>query len=575
MRRRIRKLETSSLRHAHKFIVKRWENVREVRRHALAWLLLLAVLIGSLALQTALMQGIYQTEVAAESGTYSEGVEGQLNNLNPIYATTHPERSAARLLFSSLLTYDAAGALRNDLAQSWKIEEQGKRYVVTLRKDIQWSDGQQITASDVMFTVNSIKNADTRSPLYRNWRDIMVSSPNEQTVIFDLPVVYAPFSHFLTIGILPEHAFENIKPVDMRSAEFNRKPITSGPFAFRNMQIINTESGRMVVHMVANPDYHGAGPKLDRFQLHVYGEREALRRAFSGNEVTAVADFSAQDIRQLNDADDYQVLDIPVNNVAMAIFKTDSPIFQDVAVRKAFRLATDRPALIKEALQERARLAHSPIPPSLLTGGVPSQPAYNLAEAKQLLDQAGWAIGADGKRSKDGQPLRISVVTIRSGDYPKVLEVLAGQWQKLGATVETVLAGSADVQQSILAPRLYDVLIYELAVGGDPDVYAYWHSSQANMNGLNLANYKSGKADDALTSARNRFEPDLRSAKYVTFVEQWLADAPGVVLYQPTLHYVSRDDISIDDSKSLVDSVDRFRKIEYWSLGEQKLYQTR
>ncbi|PLS80953.1 hypothetical protein CYG49_03405, partial [Candidatus Saccharibacteria bacterium] len=149
VQRRLKKIESATLRHAHKFIFQRWKNVQEVRRHALAWLMLVGVLIGSLVLQSAAIQRSYQVVTAAESGTYAEGVLGQLDSLNPIFATTHPERSASKLLFSGLLSYDASGALKTDLAESWQVSEDGRQYTVVLKDDLKWQDGAPITSKDV------------------------------------------------------------------------------------------------------------------------------------------------------------------------------------------------------------------------------------------------------------------------------------------------------------------------------------------------------------------------------------------------------------------------------------------
>ncbi|PLS80951.1 hypothetical protein CYG49_03395, partial [Candidatus Saccharibacteria bacterium] len=192
----------------------------------------------------------------------------------------------------------------------------------------------------------------------------------------------------------------------------------------------------------------------------------------------------------------------------------------------------------------------------------------------KTLNDAGWVRGQDGKRAKGGQPLRIAIASVKTGDYPKVVEKLTENWNKIGITVQTVLVNPEEVQQDIIAPRSYDVLLYELAIGGDPDVFAYWHSSQANSRGLNLANYNSGKADDALDSARSRFEMDLRAAKYKTFVDQWLEDVPGVVLYQPNLHYVTKTTVSALEGGSLVDAVDRYRNVQYWSVSQDVENQT-
>lgn len=565
-RRRLRKAESASLKHAHTFVVSRWSNVMLVRRHVFAWLGLMVVLIGSLVVQGELMRRSYQSVAAVEGGTYSEGVIGQLNTLNPIFATSQPERSAARLLFAGLLTYDEAGALKNDLAQKVVTEEGGKRYTVTLRPQLQWQDGAPITSRDVVFTVNTIKNIDVRSPLYSSWRDISVKAVDERTVQFDLPNVYAPFPHLLTVGILPQHKLSDTPAENIRSSLFDRNPVGSGPFEFRSLQIINADQERLVLHLSANPRYHLGKVKLERFQLHTYGDREQLLRAFRSGEVIAAADLTAKDIAQLQEVDSYVVKDVPLNNVAMALMKTSEGPLADVALRKALRDATDRKAAIR-ALEGRVKQLDTPLPTiGNYTFPDMAQPAYDFASAEKQLDQAGWKRGTDGKRAKDGQPLKLTLATVRSGDYPKLLATVAASWMKLGVIIDTVLADPADIQQNVLTQRAYDVLLYELAIGADPDVFPYWHSSQANPRGLNLANYSNGAADDALVSARNRVEPDLRLAKYRTFSQQWLSDVPAIVLYQPTLHYVSRTSVeAVQEKGSLVDPVDRYRNVQYWA----------
>ena len=103
--------------------------------------------------------------------------------------------------------------------------------------------------------------------------------------------------------------------------------------------------------------------------------------------------------------------------------------------------------------------------------------------------------------------------------------------------VDTTSAASNFVQ-GVLQSRNFDVLMYELTLGADPDVYAYWHSSQASATGYNFANYSNQSSDAALASARSRLEPDLRTAKYAQFVQQWLNDAPAVALYQVSSEYL-------------------------------------
>jgi peptide/nickel transport system substrate-binding protein len=194
-----------------------------------------------------------------------------------------------------------------------------------------------------------------------------------------------------------------------------------------------------------------------------------------------------------------------------------------------------------------------------------------------LLDQAGWVKQGD-TRSKDGNPLTLRVVTTKNNDFEAALELLAQQWRTLGVTVTTNIVDPSDqsqnVVQDVLQPRQYDVLLYQLTIGGDPDVYAYWHSSQA-ASGLNFSNYNSPISDDALVSARSRGESDLRNAKYITFANQWLSDAPAIGLYQATMQYVHTKSIhALADDSMLISSADRYGDVRFWSVGERTVFKT-
>ena len=159
------------------------------------------------------------------------------------------------------------------------------------------------------------------------------------------------------------------------------------------------------------------------------------------------------------------------------------------------------------------------------------------------------------------------------------MERLAGQWRKLGIKVSTDIKDPSnptqDFVQSTLQPRAYDALLYKLVIGVDPDVYAYWHSSQAARQGYNFANYRNGISDEALSSARGRTDPALRNEKYKAFAEQWLIDAPAIGIYQSVMQYVYRPSVQPDIRSGGVPSeADRYSNIEYWSAQQLPVYKT-
>jgi peptide/nickel transport system substrate-binding protein len=221
----------------------------------------------------------------------------------------------------------------------------------------------------------------------------------------------------------------------------------------------------------------------------------------------------------------------------------------------------------------------SPFITGQLTGSdVPHPAAPDRAKAAALLDQSGWTL-VGGVRKKGDQKLELTIATTKNAQYERALESLVGQWRNLGVVVHTNIVNTADPStnfvQNVLQARNYDVLLYELFIGADPDVYAYWHSSQIGLRGYNFSNYASTTSDDALASARSRLEPDLRNAKYKTFARQWIDDVPAIGLYQPVAQYAYNKHVhSLDTSATLISSYDRYSNVLDWSVDQKSVYKT-
>jgi peptide/nickel transport system substrate-binding protein len=538
--------------------------------------LAIGVLIAATGLQMMWNQQGYQTSAAAPDGIYSEAALGPVDTLNPLFANSSAEQSASYLMFSRLLNYDTTGRLNYDLATNVNISDDNTVYTVTIRPDVKWQDGVRLTAKDVAFTVGLMKDPNTRT-VFSGWSDIGAKALNDTTIQFTLKSPFAPFEHALVFPIVPEHILGGVTPLSIRENSFSQNPIGSGPFKFDMIQSVDSKSDRKVIYLVRNDKYYGGTAKLARFQLHTYDTDAEIVDALSRNEVNAATDLSSTDIGGINKSQ-YDILTQSIQSGVYAVLNTKSVILKDTPVRRALQLATDT-AQIRKKLPPGTPALWLPFTNGQLTGNVPSAPVYNLDAAKKLLDDSGWKLNKDNVREKDGTVLKLSVVTTNDSELGGVLQTLTDQWKKLGVTTETKIIDLNDPTQSdaqnILQPRNYDVLLYQLDIGADPDVYAYWHSSQASMDGLNYSNYSNQISDDALTSARARTEPALRNAKYITFANQWLSDVPAIGLYQATMQYaVSKGAQTFNTSDKLVSSVDRYSDVLNWSVGSRTVYKT-
>lgn len=574
---RVKKAEGATVRHARKFLVGRLNNMRDVRRHIIGWLLLVGAMTAVVGLQMMWYQQSYQTTAASRGGTYAEATLGTVTTLNPLYATSSAEIAASRLMFSSLYAYDKTGQLTGDLAKNMKIDDTGSVYTITLRSDAEWHDGEPLTADDVAFTVNLMKNPSARSPHRSSWQAIKATAIDDRTVEFKLPGAYAPFAHALNFSVLPEHILGSVDPSTIRENVFSQEPVGSGPFSFRLLQTVD-DATHTVINMTAFDAYHKGTPMLNRFELHAYDKPESIVKALRTGQVNAAADVPAVDAAQINQ-DNYSLISQPVNGGVYALLNLDRPILKDKKIRQALQIGTDT-AELRKSLAIKAPPLDSPFVAGQLAGDdVPHSPQANYTRAAKILDAAGWKLSDGVRTNKDGQPLELNVTTTKNTLYEKTLESLAGQWRKLGIVVKTNVvdtsSASSNFVQNTLQPRDYDILLYELSIGADPDVYAYWHSSQTGSSGRNFSNYKNSTADAALVSARSRIEPELRNAKYKAFAEQWIADIPAIGLYQTTATYVYGKQVqSLDPNAKLVSAHERYAGILYWSVAQESVYKT-
>lgn len=573
---RVKHAEGATQRHASRFILRRIENVRLVMTEIMIWLAAIALLIAGLGIQYSWNSQGSKKDGAKSGGVYVEGVIGNISTLNPLLAASEPEQAVSRLLFSSLYNYDVTGALHTDLAESMTVKDD-KVYTIKLRNAV-WHDGKKLTAEDVVYTINLIKNPQVRSPLRVNWLDISARAIDDSTVEFMLPAVYAGFSHALTFPVIPKHILQSVSPSSMREADFSSNPVGSGPFAVKRVQTSESTSSTDVVRMEPNTKYYGAVSTLSRLELRAYGNESLLVKAVNSGEVSAASGLSLSAADNIK-SKQYSTKHWLLNKGVYLLMNNRSQTLQDARVRQALRYATDTSSIRATVGDNVARL-DTPILQSQIAQKLPAAPDYNLDKAKALLKEAGWTYNQGQWKGKDGRPLAVAVTTSSGRDeYKKIVDALKQQWSKLGVDVQLreidTSSTTTSFVQSVLQPRDYDALLYELELGADPDVFAYWHSSQTSASGYNFANYSNRTVDNDLVGGRSRTNSALRAAKYIQFVNQWLNDAPAIGLYQSVGSYVLNNGASIVEPRGSLNTMnDRYADVTTWSTGKASVYKT-
>ena len=159
--------------------------------------------------------------VPAPGGTLKEGVVGQPQFINPIYAQTDVDRDLVNLVFSGLMKYGKDGQIEPDLIKDYQIENQGRVYIITLKKSVFFHDGQPLTADDVIFTIQSIQNPDLKSPLLAKWYGVEIEKLSDYQIKFTLKNPYPAFLENLTLKILPAHIWKNVSPQNFLFSPYN------------------------------------------------------------------------------------------------------------------------------------------------------------------------------------------------------------------------------------------------------------------------------------------------------------------------------------------------------------------
>ena len=548
----------------HYFIL-RLHRLKAVAGLVIGWSAL-AFLMGLLLInQIRGLSDHYQDKSPARGGIYVEGRIGSLSNLNPIYATSNVDQIASRLLFAGLFSYDQAGYLKPNLARSLEPDQNDqRRQRLRLKPGLVWQDGQPLTAADVVFTVQTIQNPASLSPLRSAWAGIGVELVDELTVDFYLPGHFSPFPTLLTLAPLPQHRLAAIPPDQLRRSDFNQAPVGSGAFRFLRLTPVagpSPDQPEIRLELTANQNYHRPGqPRLDGFVLHLVADSQRLAELFNQGKLTGAGGLAA-DLINLAD-DDYRRLDLTTSDGVYLFFNNAQSPWNQPQWR---RFLADQ--LKIEPVLADFNQPHSDLSGPLLTNHLgyfnyllkagPADPAGWLADQGYSLNPAGLYV-------RDGQPLTVRLTVPAETVYVQLADAIKAHLAGAGITVVIDSQDQAGFATTVLSNHDYgDWLIYGLNLGSDPDVFAFWHSSQIDSHSvlrLNLANFRSEAADDALEKGRSRWQPELRTGHYHSFQQIWAEQVPALPLYRVQRHYYIRQPATGLDSQIIVGPADLFNR---------------
>ena len=356
-------------------------------------------------------------EVVVVMGPTSEPETG----FDPAFGWGAGEHVHEPLIQSTLTVTNADLTIGYDLATDMAVSDDGLTWTVTIRDDVSFTDGASLTAEDVAFTYNTVKATSSVNDF------TMLSSAeaiDDTTVVFHMTKPYSIWPYTMAIvGIVPEHAYD--------SATYGSNPIGSGRYT-----LVQWNRGEQII-LEANPDYYGEAPKMKRVTILFMEEDAAFLAVQAGQADLAYTSATYADQSPAG----YGLLSCEsVDNRGINLPTEGNPVTADLAIRRAINIGIDREEMIQNVLNGYGTPAYS-VCDKLPWYNAASQVAYDPDEAIGLLEEAGWVLGDDGVRVKDGVRAQLNILYSTGDSVRQALAAdLSNQLAELGisCTVEGV-----------------------------------------------------------------------------------------------------------------------------------------
>ncbi|MCF7831911.1 MAG: peptide ABC transporter substrate-binding protein [Candidatus Pacebacteria bacterium] len=517
----------------------------------------------------------FTTVMPAHGGTLTEGIVGTPRFINPLLSSTDADRDLTQLLYSGLVRRTVHGTFEPELAESWTINEDATIYTFSLRRDAVFHDGEPVTADDVLFTLSQAQNASLKSPRRVQFEGVTATVIDPQTIELQTPQPYAGFLNSLTMGILPAHIWKSITVEQMMLSDYNTEPIGSGPYKITSIKRDKKTGIPTYYELSAFKKYVHGKPFISQFEFFFFENEESLIDAYLAKKIDMVAGISTE---YINEAKEHTkgFFTEPLPRVFGVFFNhNQSPLFLEAPVRKTLQIILNPKEIVTNSLMGHGLASSLPLPQAFQFNL--AEPEISNQDAHALLTSAGWKKNSETgiyEKTKDGQATELSFVlsTSNTPELLRVAETIKDIAQENGIAITVSPSEIGTLQQEILRPRKYEALLFGHSYTHDTDMFAFWHSSQRNDPGLNIANYANTNVDKALSDISTTNGKENREESYIVAIKELYKDIPAVFLYQPIFTYMTRKDIhAFDTHRFIGNASDRFSNIHTWHLRTSRI----
>jgi peptide/nickel transport system substrate-binding protein len=277
--------------------------------------------------------------------------------------------------------------------------------------------------------------------------------------------------------------------------------------------------------------------------------------------------------KKFSDKRDINLYNFNISQYTAIFFnQKNNSLLENKKIREALSYAIDKNKILEDVWQNQGQIIDGSILPGFLGYNQNlKRYGYDPQKAIEILTADGWILAGEYFKKKD-QELKIVLTTVEQNESMQVASLIKEFWNSIGVNVEIQPISKDKLEKDIIDPRNYQALIYGEIIGYDSDLFPFWHSSQKEPPGVNLANYVNRKTDQLLEEARQTSDVKIRSEKYQEFQNILIEDLPAIFLYQPTYAYPVSKKIKGINLHNMANPFDRFINIENWYLKTKKQF---
>lgn len=540
---------------------------------------------------------MFMVTVPATGGSIIEGVVGVSTLVNPVNSFSYADKDLTALVYSGLMRKDTDGNFIPDIAESYSVTPDGLNYTFIIKQGLRFHNGVKITADDIIFTIEKIKDPAVKSPRKSEWDGISVEKIDDYKIAFTLSKPYISFLDNTTIGIIPSSVWKDVNINEFNLSPFNNiKAVGSGPYKIKSVR--KDDDGIPQSYKLESFKYFSLGkPLIKNITIISYANEKDLLKALLNNSIDQAGGISPENIENIK-KNNFAVHEIVIPKIFGIFFnKNKNKIFADPYVIKAFDLALDRQTIVDQVLNGSGSIIHNPVPERLAKDE--SSEIFknsNIDEANAALEKAGWIKGEDGIRKKGGtttktvvkkvggknvkqtvktnEPetrLTFSLITGDTSDFKKTTEILKEQLSSIGAEIDIKIYETGQLNQ-LIKDRDYEGLLFGQFINHESNLYSYWHSSRISDPGLNIAMYNNKKVDTILESLQKTPTAEDRANKYLDLVEEFNNDVGALLLYSPKYIYATSPNLNNYSFDYIIQSSDRLNSVYKWAADTDMVW---